>query len=155
LSHLCLSKTRKDLSRQELYCSPNSSFDAHSSRRISQCSTLDLPFTGRSPTRDQVIVFDETALRRTLASYLEYYHRIEDAFVARDGSGLIQPVPERLAGAAPGSASRHRSSGVRASGRWTTPPIRTTRRLRQPRESPATTRKCRISSRLNWPARLL
>jgi hypothetical protein len=35
LVKLCLSKTRKDLSRRELYCSPNSSFDA-----LSRCSSL-------------------------------------------------------------------------------------------------------------------
>jgi transposase InsO family protein len=70
---------------------------------------------------DHVIVFNETSLRRILASYSDYYHRSRNASFA--GEGLAQATQD--------SATRNGISCSPATGRRTAPSLRTTGRLRR------------------------
>ena len=65
---------------------------------------------------DQVIVFNENSLRRTLNSYFDYYHRSRTPSIA--GEGLTGATSDSAAG-----------NGVRrgvTAGRWVASPLRTT-----------------------------
>jgi transposase InsO family protein len=101
----------RDMGIQELLCTPRSPWQwAYVERVIGSI---------RRECLDHVIVFDESSLRRILR-YLDYYHR------ARTHLSLGKDSPEPRSIQPPGMAV----SRGRVPGRWTTPPLRTTDRLR-------------------------
>lgn len=69
---------------------------------------------------DHVIVFDEASLRRTLATYFDYYHR------SRTHLALRKDAPEPRP-----AASRDRTRRLNPTGRRPAPPLRTPRRVKQ------------------------
>ena len=68
---------------------------------------------------DHLIVFNEVSLRRTLRSYFQYYHKSRNPSLVSQG----------FARAASDSASGNGASRGGTTGRWTSPPLRTTSRL--------------------------
>ena len=90
---------------------------------------------------DHVIVFHESSLRRTLASYFDYYHR------SRTHLSLGKDSPEPRAIQPPEMGS----SRGGAAGRWTAPPLRTTGCLKKPESTtlPAASHSGLCNLRLN------